>query len=147
MTCDLEKIFREMALEDAIENFDRLRKFKTRQEKIEFTSLCYELVHKDFKYSSEASRYIIDNKLGYKYRHISGHLTFKSLSGEEWILKGGFPENIFSMLCCALGLQDNNTSAEPEEFISFAELGIKNENSQANKKNSKKSCQPPKNLL
>lgn len=122
MSDEFEKMAKEMALENTIEKFDYFRKFKSRQEKIEFTALCYELIHKNFKSSPEASIYITSNKLGYKYRHISGYLTLEN-SEKEWILKGGFPSHIFAMLCYALGLKDNNTSAKPKKFVPFSKLG------------------------
>lgn len=78
MSDEFEKMAREIALENTIEKFDYFRKFKSKQEKIEFTALCYELIHKNFKSSSEASKYIMSNKLGYKYKHISGYLTLEN---------------------------------------------------------------------
>jgi hypothetical protein len=84
--------------------------------------LIREIKTQDFQYSSELSRYIIKNKLGHKYPHISGILTMES-QGTSWKFKGGFPSKIYRIVSTILKLRSYGTKARAVGFKSFASLG------------------------
>lgn len=87
----------------------------------ELFSLVQEIKSKRFQYSSELSRYISKNKLGYDYPNISGIVTMKS-SGRSWDFKGGFPSNIYRIVCTILNLRSNGSFARAVGFKSYASL-------------------------
>jgi len=100
----------------------------------EFKELIEELRPLGFTQSSEVSSYIIKNKLGYKYKNISGILEME-LEGIRYKFKGGFPTKIYAQLCSELGLKDKGSNATVVGFNSFKEVN--------NKKLSKKEIKSP----
>lgn len=99
------------------------RTFNSRIEAEEYRLLIEEMKLKNFKYSADISKYIVDNKLGYKYQNISGYLTMEN-SYTEWVFEGGFPTKIFAWICIDLGVQDKNTEAKVKSFESFAQADM-----------------------
>lgn len=90
-------------------------------EKDEFQKLVAEIMPLGFTHSSQVSNYIVVNRLGYKYRNISGVLQME-LNGTIWDFKGGFPPKIYARLCDELGLSNNGTRAKPIAFESFGKI-------------------------
>jgi cold shock CspA family protein len=94
---------------------------KRAQEEIEekeFQDLVAEMKQIGYTHSSQVSNYIVSNRLGYKYRNISGVLQME-LNGTIWNFKGGFPPNIYARLCNELDLSNEGTKAKPIAFESF----------------------------
>jgi hypothetical protein len=76
---------------------------------------------KRFTEGRQVSLYIMTNKLGRKYRHISGVLEMER--GEDaWRFHGGFPPHIYARLCDALGLGQKTSDAKVAGFKSFSDL-------------------------
>jgi hypothetical protein len=90
-------------------------------EDAEFEALVDEVSAKGFTESREVSNYIMANKLGRKYRHISGVLELER-DGEAWRYHGGFPPHIYARLCEALGLGQKPSDARVAGFKSFSDL-------------------------
>lgn len=90
-------------------------------EEKEFKNLVNEMKHFGFKHSSQVSSYIVSNRLGYKYKNISGILQME-LDGTTWNFKGGFPPKIYAKLCDELGLSNNGTRARAVSFESFGNI-------------------------
>ncbi|MFN9866241.1 MAG: hypothetical protein ACK568_03935 [Pseudanabaena sp.] len=67
------------------------------------------------------SAYIVRNRLGHKYKHISGILQME-LGGEVWNFNGGFPPNIYARLCDALGLGNQGSRAVPLAFTPYKDI-------------------------
>ncbi|UNM96472.1 hypothetical protein MMG00_00960 [Ignatzschineria rhizosphaerae] len=88
----------------------------------EFEYLVKEVSKQGFTRSKQVSDYIINNRLGYKYPHISGYVIM-SRGEEQWSFKGGFPSNIYGRLCRKLGLSNENSNARAVGFFSFKETG------------------------
>jgi len=100
------------------------REAQPKQEEIEeneFSQLVAEMAPLGLTHSTQVSSYIVKNKLGLKYKNISGIVKMKQ-EGTEWNFKGGFPPNIYARLCEALDLQNNGTSARVVGFTSFKDL-------------------------
>ncbi|WP_337077207.1 hypothetical protein [Aeromonas dhakensis] len=74
-----------------------------------------------FTHSSQVSHYIVSNRLGYKYKNISGVLQME-LDGTTWDFKGGFPPKIYAKLCDELGLSNSGTRARAVAFESFGNI-------------------------
>jgi hypothetical protein len=90
-------------------------------EDAEFKALVEEVSAKGFTESRQVSHYIMANKLGRKYRHISGVLELER--GEDaWQYHGGFPPHIYARLCDALGLGQKPSDARVAGFKSFSDL-------------------------
>lgn len=114
----------EARLADEEEKRQRQRDAKKIQEQLEdneFQELVAEMRQFCFTHSSQVSQYIVTNRLGYKYRNISGVLQME-LNGTIWNFKGGFPTKIYAMLCEELGLSNNGSRAKVRDFESFARL-------------------------
>ena len=101
---------------------DRVEAIKRAQlEDEEFNQLVEEVMSKGFTESRQVSHYIMTNKLGRKYRHISGVLEMER--GEDtWRFNGGFPPHIYARLCDALGLSQKTSDARVAGFKSFGDL-------------------------
>ena len=84
----------------------------------EFNELVAELSVQGFTHSSEVSEYIVKNKLGAKYKNISGVLQMKK-RGDEWLFEGGFPPDIYARLCQKLKLKNKGSQARPGEFTPY----------------------------
>jgi len=91
----LQKIEKEEIEEKIIiinEERKKQLEFQERQRKVEeeeFEQLVDEIQPKDFTQSSQVSQYIIRNRLGDKYKHISGVLEMMN-SHSSWKFNGGF---------------------------------------------------------
>jgi len=90
-------------------------------ESSEFEQLVSEMMPLNFTSSSEVSLYIMRNKLGFKYKNISGILTMAQ-DGKEWGFRGGFPPNIYARLCSRLGLHNKGSRAKAIHFESFKSI-------------------------
>jgi hypothetical protein len=88
----------------------------------ELEQLIAELIPLGFTHSNQVSKYIIQNKLGYKYRNISGIVKMKQ-DDDTWDFRGGFPNNIYAEICKRLGLKDQNSKAKAVGFKSFKDMG------------------------
>lgn len=101
-----------------------MRKQMNTQEQVEedeFNQLVAETRSRNFSHSKELSKYIVDNKLGYKYKNISGILEMENHEG-RWKFKGGFPPYIYARLCDELDLGNEGTDAKPREFTPYKDL-------------------------
>ena len=95
-----------------------------RQRKIEeeeFEQLVDEMQTKGFTQSSQVSHYIIRNRLGDKYKHISGVLEMAN-NHSSWKFNGGFPPHIYAKLCNRLGLGNKGTDSKVTGFTAFKDL-------------------------
>lgn len=90
-------------------------------EEDEFQNLVAEMMKFGFARSSQVSNYIVSNRLGYKYKNISGILQME-LDGTTWNFKGGFPPKIYARLCDELGLSNHGTRARAVAFESFGNI-------------------------
>jgi hypothetical protein len=90
----------------------------TYQEEREFSKLVTEISSRRFTNSAQVSKYIMENRLGYKYKNISGIVTMRQ-GGRKWDFKGGFPSHIYARLCDELDLSNNGSKAEVVGFRSF----------------------------
>ena len=101
------------------ERADAIKRAQLEEE--EFNQLVEEVMAKGFTESRQVSQYIMANKLGRKYRHISGVLEMER--GEDsWRFHGGFPPRIYARLCDALGLDQKISDARVAGFKSFSDL-------------------------
>ncbi len=74
-----------------------------------------------FTRSSQISKYITENKLGYKYPNISGILEMTN-GYETWDFEGGIHPKHYAEICRRLNLEDNNAQSWVEDFKSYKEL-------------------------
>lgn len=79
--------------------------------------------NRGFKTSYQVSKYIVDNRLGYRYSHIAGDLHLRK-SHDKWVYNGGIAPKYYRMLCIELGLGNRRSNAEVEKFRSYAEMGL-----------------------
>lgn len=103
---------------------DRIEAILAREQKIkdeEFELLIAEIEPKGFVQSSQVSRYIINNRLGDKYKTISGILEMRN-NESTWKFNGGFPPDIYAKLCRRLGLGHKGTNSKVVGFTSFKDL-------------------------
>lgn len=94
---------------------------KEQIEEDEFQNLVAEIMKFGFTHSSQVSNYIVSNRLGFKYKNISGILQME-LDGTTWNFKGGFPPKIYARLCEELGLSNHGTRARAVAFESFGNI-------------------------
>ncbi|MBL4830484.1 MAG: hypothetical protein JKY55_11455 [Aliivibrio sp.] len=87
----------------------------------EMETLISEVRPLNFETSKQLSKYIVDNNLGSKYPTISGIARMKNAS-DEWDFKGGFPPEIYKMICMRLGLTNQGSSARLIGFSSYKSL-------------------------
>lgn len=128
VTVDLVGVDRakEIDLErDALERERRELEEKERKEREveekEFEELVAEMKPLGITESREVSRYIINNRLGYKYKNISGIVEMEK-NGTSWDFKGGFQKDIYARLCKELGLHNQGTRAKVVGFKAFKDL-------------------------
>lgn len=101
-----------------------IRDQKAAQERIEeeeFSQLVAEVSALNYTSSSQVSNYIVRNKLGFKYKNISGLLEME-LEGRRWNFNGGFPPKIYARLCDALGLGNQGSRATPVAFTPYKNI-------------------------
>ena len=89
----------------------------------EFKLLVADCRNRGFKTSYQVSKYIVDNRLGYRYSHIAGDLHLRK-SHDKWVYNGGIAPKYYRMLCIELGLGNKHSDAEVEKFRSYAEMGM-----------------------
>lgn len=90
-------------------------------EEQEFQQLKIEIQKLNPTNTKQISDYITRNKLGYKYRHISGHLEMQQ--GEKnWIYPGAISPRWYARLCQDLHLDNQHSGAVPLNFKSFKEI-------------------------
>jgi len=87
----------------------------------EFSQLVAEISELKYTNSSQVSAYIVYNKLGFKYKNISGVLEME-LEGRRWKFNGGFPTKIYRRLCEALKLTNNGSQATPVTFTPYKNI-------------------------
>lgn len=87
----------------------------------ELHELLEEMRPKNFTHSKQLSNYIVEHRLGYKYKHISGILRMQN-GTDEWDFKGGFPTDIYRIICQELNLDNQHTSARPKHFTPFKDI-------------------------
>lgn len=90
-------------------------------EEKEFEQLVAEIEPLGFSYSASVSKYIMDNKLGYKYKNISG-IVIMEKDGDTWNFNGGFPSKIYARLCKELGVRGQRTRSRVVGFEPFNNL-------------------------
>jgi len=84
----------------------------------ELSALLINMSQKNFILSSDLSKYITTNKLGNKYPNIAGIVTMAN-DVNEWDFDGGFPKDIYRIICQELNLTDKGTSARAIKFTSY----------------------------
>jgi cold shock CspA family protein len=94
---------------------------KKRVEEEEFQQLVIEISSFSFTHSKQVSEYIVRQKLGHKYKNISGILKME-MNGEVWKFNGGFPPKVYAKLCCELRLENQGSRAKPLAFISYKDI-------------------------
>lgn len=96
---------------------------RTKEEADELERLLAEMRPLNFKYSKQLSNYIVSHRLGYKYPNISGIVRMEE-AGTEWDFAGGFPTDIYRIICRELHLDNQRTSARPidEKFRPFKNI-------------------------
>lgn len=87
----------------------------------EFKLLVQEIKPLKFTQSKQVSSYIMRNRLGHKYKNISGIVKME-MDGNTWDFNGGFPPKIYAQLCEELGLSNQGTHARVVSFNSFKTL-------------------------
>ena len=92
----------------------------------ELYRLLKELGPLGFTHSSDLSRHIRRNELGYRYPNISGIVTMED-GGTRWLFPGGFPPAIYTIICQELRLANQGTSAIAIDFESFQDIYSKNQ--------------------
>ena len=94
------------------------RVFQEKAEEDEFRQLVAEMLPLRFTTSNQVSKYIINNRLGGKYKHISGILQMER-DGNMWAFDGGILPRIYARLCDELELGNQYSEAKPGEFESY----------------------------
>lgn len=122
----LQAIAEQRAAEEKAEAARRqaIRDQQAAQERIEeeeFSQLVAEMSALNYTRSSQVSAYIVRNKLGFKYKNISGFLEME-LEGRRWNFDGGFPPKIYARLCDALGLGNQGSRATPVAFTPYKDV-------------------------
>lgn len=98
-----------------------IERLAQQKEDEEFELLVAEMKSKCFTASAQVSNYIVRNRLGDKYKHISGVLKMEN-DGSIWNFNGGFPPKIYAMLCERLYLGNKGTSSRVIDFTPFKDL-------------------------
>ena len=96
----------------------RVTEIFTTEEDKEINSLVEECRALKFNQSIQVSRYIVKNKLGYKYRLISGYVDFENQT-HAWTLKGGIAPRFYREVCRRLRLANLQSKARVVGFRSF----------------------------
>ena len=97
------------------------RAAKEKAEQEEFDQLVQEMSVLGFTHSRQVSAYIVRNKLGHKYKHISGMLEME-MNGNVWNFNGGFPPKIYARLCEEIGLGNQGSTAVPGKFTPYKDI-------------------------
>lgn len=81
----------------------KFRNDATKEEIKEFECLVAECRELGFTTSKQVSEYIMKNKLGEKYKHISADLHLQA-GGASWVFQGGILPEYYKKLCTELGI-------------------------------------------
>jgi cold shock CspA family protein len=118
----------EQLIQYEIENTDqKLRELKGTETQYleliehEYKQIIEEVESLGFTHSKELSHYIVKNKLGQKYKNISGVVKMEK-DGNSWDYGGGFPPNIYSRICHDLDLSNEGSNAKVVGFESYSDL-------------------------
>ncbi|MEH2268274.1 MAG: hypothetical protein V7K68_07555, partial [Nostoc sp.] len=84
----------------------------------ELERLLVEMRPLNFTQSKQLSAYIVKHQLGYRYPNISGIVRMEE-EGREWDFHGGFPTDIYKIVCQELNLDNQGTTARPIKFTPF----------------------------
>ncbi|MCD1278851.1 hypothetical protein DVY93_03655 [Psychrobacter sp. CCUG 69069] len=87
----------------------------------ELHELIEEVIVLNFTKSKSLSRYITNNRLEDKYPNISGVVRMSN-SRDIWDFEGGFPKNIYRIVCLELGLEDQGSTAKAITFTPYTDL-------------------------
>jgi len=90
-------------------------------ERKEFRKLIDEILPLQFTHSYQVTNYIMENKLGNKYKNISGNLDMSN-SRKNWTYQGGISPKIYAKLCNILNLRDKKTNSYVDNFIPFKNI-------------------------
>ncbi len=93
----------------------------TKIESEELTKLLKDMKAQRFIHSSDLSNHIRKYKLGNEYPNISGVVKMQNAS-DTWDFNGGFPSNIYRIICEELQLNGKGTTARVIGFKSFNDL-------------------------
>lgn len=121
---ELQRKERERLQEIEREKIEKEReriKEEMQKQKEEFELLIAEMEPKGFTMSAQVSNYIVRNRLGDKYKHISGVLEMTN-GISSWKFNGGFPPEIYAMLCDRLNVVDKKTNSRVVDFTPFKDL-------------------------
>lgn len=99
------------------EEYERQRKIVDE----EFELLVAEMKPKCFIKSWQVSKYIVDNRLGDKYKHLSG-ILFMENRGSSWKFNGGILPDVYAQLCQRLELGNKETDSRVVGFTAFKDL-------------------------
>ena len=121
-----EKKCKELEALQKIENAKRQKLIEEQRlqqevEDKEFKQLVAEMSRLGVTNSTQVSSYIRNNRLGNKYKNISGVVKMEQ-DGDTWNFNGGFPPHIYAKLCSELGLSNQGTSARAVGFKPFKDL-------------------------
>lgn len=94
---------------------------RNKEEADELERLLAEMRPLNFTHSKELSAYIVKHQLGYRYPNISGIVRMAE-EGREWDFHGGFPTDIYRIICKELNLDNQGTTAIPIKFTPFKTL-------------------------
>lgn len=87
----------------------------------EFEQLVAEIKSLGFTRSNQVSWYIRENRLGNKYKNISGIVKMQK-DGDLWSFEGGFPSDIYARLCRELELNNQGSYARVVGFKPYKDL-------------------------
>ncbi|MGC9528884.1 MAG: cold-shock protein [Limnospira sp.] len=87
----------------------------------ELEKLLTEMRPFNFTHSKQLSAYIVKHKLGYRYPNISGIVRMEE-AGTQWNFHGGFPPDIYRIICDELNLDNQRTAARPIDFEPFSRI-------------------------
>ncbi len=93
----------------------------TNPEADELEQLLAEMRPLKFTHSKELSKYIVKHQLGYRYPNISGIVRMEE-GGTQWDFHGGFPPDIYKVICRELGLDNQGTDARAIRFTPFKDV-------------------------
>lgn len=87
----------------------------------ELELLVREVKQQRFTQSHEISKYIVKNRLGDKYRHLSGVLEMEN-DERSWGFDGGVSPKYYAQLCEKLELDNKNTRSWVSKFTPYKDL-------------------------
>ncbi|MGR5318506.1 hypothetical protein [Vibrio sp. DNB22_19_1] len=91
------------------------------EEATEMDALLCQMRPMNFRTSKQLSNYIVQHKLGYKYPTISG-VARMSNGDREWDFDGGFPREIYKIVCQELDLRNQGSRSWVVGFSSFGSM-------------------------